>query len=415
MPRCSDGQFLSLALLLLLTLSRETETVQSFIPPQSITTRSRITLHRGHRAEIRTMLELLTTGGDVDEHDRATEEESALFQYSSGEPHFRRPVSPGCISPTGILPPGRRPEDESRSGVSISDDAPPQWISLHDDVDWSILSNAFFVAGGLIYVIGSTWDYAMYSAAANPEDLDLHSVLRIHEYVIYQAVWIMGPVVYFLNSVIDVKWALIAKERDVRRRHLEKLLVEMPETPLGKRSGRARIKAALRRPKMLLKRMRRHIGHRRQLGAATTFGLGAFLGIIAAVCSLLATDTSLGQGDYLSDWAATLESSSVHMYLVSAIFALWRSPSANVYSGSSQAGVPWYSNVEYLETLGDVFFGLASFIDVVLQDSTVDDGILWLPIISAVLWTVDALLYLKGDFASLYKEIHSIDFGEGIL
>jgi hypothetical protein len=225
----------------------------------------------------------------------------------------------------------------------------------------------------------------------------------------------MGPVVYFLNSVIDVKWALIVKERDVRRRHLEKLLVEMPETPLGKRSGRGRIKAALMRPKMLLKRMRRHIGHRRQLGAATTFGMAAFLGIIAAVCSLLATDTSLSQGDYLSEWAATLESASVHMYLVSAIFALWRSPSANVSSGSSQAGVPWYSNVEYLETLGDVFFGSASFIDVVLQDSTVDDGILWLPIISAVLWTVDALLYLKGDFASLYKDIHSIDFGEGIL
>jgi hypothetical protein len=361
------------------------------------------------------MLELSTTGGDVDEHDRATEEESALFQYSLGEPHLRRPVSPEYISPAGILPPERRPEGESSSRVSISDDAPPQWISLHDDVDWSILSNAFFVAGGLIYVIGSTWDYAMFSAAANPEDLDLHSVLRIHEYVIYQAVWIMGPVVYFLNSVIDVKWALIVKERDVRRRHLEKLLVEMPETPLGKRSGRGRIKAALMRPKMLLKRMRRHIGHRRQLGAATTFGMAAFLGIIAAVCSLLATDTSLSQGDYLSEWAATLESASVHMYLVSAIFALWRSPSANVSSGSSQAGVPWYSNVEYLETLGDVFFGSASFIDVVLQDSTVDDGILWLPIISAVLWTVDALLYLKGDFASLYKDIHSIDFGEGIL
>jgi hypothetical protein len=361
------------------------------------------------------MLEFSTTGSDVDEHDRVTEEESALFQYTAGEPHLRRPVSPGYVSPTGIVLPEQQPEDESWSKISTSDDAPPQWISLHDDVDWSILSNAFFVAGGLIYVIGSCWDYAMYSAAANPEDLDLHSILRIQEYVIYQAVWIMGPLVYFLNSVIDVKWALIVKERDARRRHLEKLLVDMPDTPLGKRSGRARIKAALMRPKMLLKRMRRHIGHRRQLGAATTFGIAAFLGIIAAVCSLLATDTSLGQADYLSDWAATLESASVHMYLVSAIFALWRSPTANVSVSSSLAGVPWYSNVESLETLGDVFFGSASLIDVVLQDATVDDGILWLPIISAVLWTVDALLYLKGDFASLYKDIHSIDFGEGVL
>lgn len=288
-------------------------------------------------------------------------------------------------------------------------------MSLEDDIDWSILSNAFFVAGGFIYVIGTTWDYAMYSAAANPEYLDVHSVLKIQEYVIYQGVWIMGPLVYFLNSVIDVKWALIVRERDSRRKHLEKLLIEIPDTP----RRRGRIKAALMRPKILLSRMRKHIGHRRQLGAATTFGMGALLGLIAAVCSLLATDTSLGQGggDYLSNWAATLESASVHMYLVSAIFALWRNPSVNgsPMVGSAVVGVPWYSNVESLETLGDVFFGAASFIDVVLQDVSADDGILWLPIISSVLWTVDALLYLRGDFASLYKDIHLIDFGEGSL
>ncbi len=87
----------------------------------------------------------------------------------------------------------------------------------------------------------------------------------------------------------------------------------------------------------------------------------------------------------------------------------------NFSGSSSPVGVPWYSNVESLETLGDVFFGTASLIDVVLQDVTVDDGILWLPILSAVLWTVDALLYLRGDFASLYKDIHAINFGEGIL
>jgi hypothetical protein len=37
-------------------------------------------------------------------------------------------------------------------------------------------------------------------------------------YAIYQAVWILGPLVYFLNSIIGVKWALI--ERVAQRRLL---------------------------------------------------------------------------------------------------------------------------------------------------------------------------------------------------
>ena len=77
--------------------------------------------------------------------------------------------------------------------------------SHYDVVDWSILSNAFFIAGGLIYIIGTTWDYAMFSTAAKPEELDLHAVLTLQEYVVYQGVWIMGPLVYFLNSIINVK------------------------------------------------------------------------------------------------------------------------------------------------------------------------------------------------------------------
>ena len=355
------------------------------------------------------MLELSRTGNNEGEHYRESDEDSEIFQYTRGEPHLRHPVSPGPSDDD-------RPEvDDSRSQIT---DVTPQMMSLEDDVDWSILSNAFFVAGGFIYVIGTTWDYAMFSSSTDPDNLDLHSILHVHEYFIYQAVWIMGPLVYFMNSVIDVKWALIVKERNSRRRHLEKLLIETPDTP-SKRNRRGRIKAALQlmRPKIFLNRIRRHIGHRRQLGAATTFGMAALLGIIAAVCSLLASDTSLGQGETnsVSDWASTLESASVHMYLISAIFALWRSPSEFFSSKVSESTAPWYSNVEILETFGDATFGMAALIDVVLQDNTIDDGIFWLPVISAVLWTVDALLYLRGDFASLYKDVHAIDFGEGNL
>jgi hypothetical protein len=66
--------------------------------------------------------------------------------------------------------------------------------------------------------------------------------------------------------------------------------------------------------------------------------------------------------------------------------------------------IPWYSRTESLETLGDVFFGVAAMVDVCLCDSTLDDGIYWWPVVSAVLWFMDALFYLRGDFATLYKE-----------
>jgi hypothetical protein len=310
-----------------------------------------------------------------------------------------------------------------------------RWTSHDDDVNWSILSNAFFVAGGLVYIIGTSWDYALFASIQNiPNEnlnnLDLHTILSTPQYIVYQSIWVLGPTIYFANAVIDVKWALIVRNRDARRRHLKKLLLDIPNidndddddgitTSGGKRrkkkrsTTRSRLKAAaiILRPKVLLNRMRRHIGHRRQLSAATTFGMGAFLGILAADCNILVTDSALGKnnediGSALSYWSSLLESASIHMYLVSAIFALWQSPWATKRASvvvTASTGLPWYSNVENLETLGDVFFGAASMIDVILCDASIDDGILLLPILSACLWTVDALLYLRGDFAMLYQ------------
>lgn len=315
-----------------------------------------------------------------------------------------------------------------------------RWTSHDDDVDWSILSNAFFVAGGLVYIIGTSWDYAIYNNERgnidiNAELLNLHTILSTSQYIVYQSIWVLGPTIYFANAVIDVKWALIVRNRDARRRHLKKLLLDIPNiidnddndndngvntiNGTGKKkmkkkrtTTRSRLKAAaiILRPKVLLNRMRRHIGHRRQLSAATAFGMGAFLGILAAVCNILVTDSSLGEnedvGSTLSYKSSLLESASIHMYLVSAIFALWQSPWATKRASvvvASSTGLPWYSNVENLETLGDVFFGVASMIDVLLCDVSIDDGILLLPILSACLWTVDALLYLRGDFAMLYQ------------
>ena len=205
-------------------------------------------------------------------------------------------------------------ESDGSGPRSMDISGPPQATSEDGDAVWSILSNAFFVSGGSIYLLGSIWSYAIYSKTDDPDNLDLRAVLSALAYAIYQAVWILGPLVYFLNSIIDVKWALIVKARkSARKSYLEKLKAETPATP--DQSGMGGLLSNLYR------RMKRNVGSRRSTGAASTFGLGALMGLLAAVLNLKATDTSLDQGkiDSLYAWAATLGSGSTHMYLVSAI------------------------------------------------------------------------------------------------
>jgi hypothetical protein len=307
------------------------------------------------------------------------------------------------------IPTSTAAADEFKSDSTT--DAMPQSTSEDEDAVWSILSNAFFVCGGFIYVIGSTWDYSIYSTALDPDNLDLHSIMNAFGYFLYQTVWIMGPLVYFLNSIIDVKWALIVKARDAAKtNYLQKLEVEAPDQT-GMRG---------RLIKAIMSRLKRNVGSRRTLGAASLFGLGAIMGLLAAILNLSATDTSLTQeqSDNLYAWGGKLGSGSVHTYFLSAVAALWKPPSAwlalckpfsggdtnNVVAGSSIAGTPWHSSPRTLFTYGDILFGTAATIDVLLADFSIDDGFLTLPILSSVLWTVDALLYLRGDYCTFYLQ-----------
>ena len=39
-------------------------------------------------------------------------------------------------------------------------------------------------------------------------------ILSTSQYIVYQSIWVLGPTIYFANAVIDVKWALIVRNRD---------------------------------------------------------------------------------------------------------------------------------------------------------------------------------------------------------
>ena len=146
------------------------------------------------------------------------------------------------------------------------------------------------------------------------------------------------------------------------------------------------------------------------------------------------------------DWwlPNVLEGASVHIYLISAILALWRWPStlslslswpwlrsgdgcrdgclcegcntttvalestpaivAGIGKDASLGdcknkrviSIPWYSDAGSLETLGDALFGISSVVDVCLQDVNVDEVCSW-QVASSLMWTIDALLTLRGD------------------
>jgi hypothetical protein len=294
--------------------------------------------------------------------------------------------------------------DEFKSDSAA--DGPPQSTGEDEDAVYSILSNTFFVSGGFIYFIGTSWDYSIYSSTLDPDNLDLHSILNAFGYFLYQTVLIMGPLVFFLNSIIDVKWALIVKARDAAKtNYLQKLEVEAPDQT-GTRG---------RMIKSIMSRLRRNVGSRRTLGAASLFGLGAIMGLLAAILNLRATDASLTQEqmDNLYAWGEKLVSGSVHTYFLSAVAALWKPPSAWLalckpsLGGDAcnvAPGTPFYSNPRILFTYGDALFGTAATIDVCLTDFSIDDGYLSLPILSSILWTVDALLYFRGDYCTFYLQ-----------
>lgn len=156
------------------------------------------------------------------------------------------------------------------------------------------------------------------------------------------------------------------------------------------------------RSKDVMSKLRRHFGHRRELSSATTFGAAAMFGTVSAIG--WAADTMN------EDTVNMLDSVSIHLYLVSAAFALIGRRQEK--TGHCMWFWDFFEDAQALENAGDSLFGIASVIDVVLIDfNLVDSNPSW-PVLSAVLWMLDAMFYLRGDFVVLYcKQKHEEETG----
>lgn len=280
----------------------------------------------------------------------------------------------------------------------------------YGDLRWSLLSNTFFIFGGFYECINAIWDLNMNDGQQEEEDIGTNK-LRI-------GISLLGPLVYCFNSIVDITWALRVEQRQDRRQQLDELkidliapdedveVVEERQEHAVKKVGvnqqqQQQTKKMIRlrlpfEPHNVWRRLRRHIGHRRAISAAISFGIGAFLEFTKSYQEEFST---ANEGRL-----HVVDALSVNAYAASAIFALFAK------EGDDRTVKPW-KDVWYdsprLERIGDIFFGLAATVDCLICYLHLDEYgsfiyYIW-PLISASLWLFDALCYLRADVNSMKR------------
>jgi hypothetical protein len=256
-----------------------------------------------------------------------------------------------------------------------------------EDFFWGFLSDSFFLFGGIAYVALSLWDYIGWNASS----------------LLYKSLMVLGPLVYLVNSIVDIIWANRVSRRFKVRRRMQRLWNESSSGSTTTLPTRPEDDATLQTDPVSITRLvclpvlwcsttvsaqchkiRRHAAHRRTVLAALSFGAAALAAFIAVLI-----DYSDG-AELASDLCNNI---SIHMYIVSAVISV-----------TGKRTRPWLAqrscldNHENLEDLGDLFFLIGSVVDGVLCDLSLDDHVAFLPVFSSLLWLLDACFYLLSDF-----------------
>jgi hypothetical protein len=258
-----------------------------------------------------------------------------------------------------------------------------------EDLFWSFLSDSFFVVGGMVYVTLSIWDYF---------DWDAYSLL-------YKSLMIMGPLVYLVNSIIDIMWANHVRKRNKVKSRLRQLWSDSCSKDsildgTACQNNHTCINQAVLAPQKFAfsslvvatyKKIRRHAAHRRTFLAAITFGAAALIAFVAVLIDSSHEDEDNPIADYCNHI-------SVHAYLLSAVISV-----------TGKRTRPWLAqrscldNHETLEDLGDILFFIGSLLDDILIDANLEDSVAYMPLLSSLLWLLDACFYILSDFVMAEK------------
>jgi hypothetical protein len=325
----------------------------------------------------------------------------------------------GCLPPVGDLVDNTNDDDDPEPATNYVF----EYLKYYkEDLFWSFLSDVCFLMGIVLYLSLSYFEVQGGRATR-----------------FYYILDILAPLLYLLNSAVDIQWALLVQRRPKRlpaemMTGLWRNNTGLPppltspsftssQTSNNSNSGPA---ADQQQPppdhyptsstplvitsssSSWWQRLFRHAAHRRTLYAAGSFGLAALLSVIAV---LLEYETASSQEKEASTSSSSneeqgrgtdiLDALSDHVYVISAVIALTgRRVRPWFYTGGHGGNTQIcaiFHEPEALEDMGDILFLIGSLFDAMLDDLAMQT-IPLLGAVSSLLWFVDALLYLRSDF-----------------
>ena len=276
-----------------------------------------------------------------------------------------------------------------------------------------MISDSFFILGGISYIVLSGWDYSIYK-----NDISNEVTMNNSSSKWYIAVDLIAPTVYLVNSIIDIHWAEAVRLRLLNKQDMTKIWdearlqlrgISFTSSSLSSTfdySGETDVQSCF--GCTWCYRMRKYAAHRRTMMAAFCFGIAASLAVIAAILRNFFIPNIQSEFNNLhtvSPWVysvdSILDALSDHVYILSALFSMtgkrhrpWLAP--------SDPNTSLYNDSERLEDLGDLLFLIGSLVDATLTDLQLMHLVL-LPILSSVLWMVDGCLYMRSDIVKACK------------
>jgi ABC-type multidrug transport system fused ATPase/permease subunit len=259
------------------------------------------------------------------------------------------------------------------------------------DLFWSLFSDSSFIAGSIVYIIVSMWNFVSQGS------VQTQGPMPNKWYVLLDVV---APLVYLLNSIVDIIGATHVQQRQTDKRKLTQYWEEMATsyTAIHQRGQENHSESSwtCRGVPCWCGKLRKHAAHRRTVGAALMFGIAVSLAVWAALirASAVINGTLPIQGFSMD---ARLDMVSDYIWLVSAIVSLtgkrnrpWMAP------GPVVLGTSIWNDPERLQDVGDLLFFMGCVLDAVLADARLTH-VFCLAALSSVLWFLDGCLYLHSD------------------
>jgi hypothetical protein len=312
-----------------------------------------------------------TSIAEATDSDSNSSTNTNTIDYKNNDPLLALDASAICYNPRqgNFLP-----DIDDNAMLQVS-----QYITLyHKDLAWSFTSDTVFFIGGILYIVLSALDVT-------------NGLITMQDQLAIVVLQLTAPLVYVLNSLVDIQWSLHVQTRGKEKRvllqdwdgwrHIDTAAAAAEETT--DENSRT----------TLLDRLRKHAAHRRSVMTALTFGIAAVLGFSAAVAR---------KRQMAADWLDAFEN---YFYVLSAVLCI-----SGKRTRPWMAAMPktsWTCNPHLLEDLGDLLFFAGTVIDTLLTELSLEKPLAEL--FTSVLWLADACLYLRSDFVMAHDGIITDD------